>query len=150
MKRLINALIGSAMLLMFAGTASSTERIINGGFETGDFTGWTTTPAPVGSNFGVSNVAAHTGNFGAYFGATGTDFDSISQTFSTLAGSLYTVSIFYEVAFTNQMANNEFRIFFDGVLLYDNVNANPGFITLTFNNLVATTGSTTLLIQARN
>jgi len=48
------------------------------------------------------------------------------------------------------MANNEFRLFFDGVLLYDNLNANPGFLTLTFNNLMATTGSTTLLIQARN
>lgn len=44
-------------------------QITNGGFETGDFTGWT-----LGGNTGYTGVTgsyAHSGNFGAYFGAGG-------------------------------------------------------------------------------
>ncbi|HEY0515068.1 MAG TPA: Ig-like domain-containing protein [Thermoanaerobaculia bacterium] len=57
--------------------------LTNGGFETGNFTGWTST--------GTTSViagAAHSGSFGAQVGSTspGTD-SSISQTFTLPAGS---------------------------------------------------------------
>ena len=44
-----------AIGLLFIATAGPTSAnlIVNGDFETGTFAGWTTTPAPVGSNFGV-------------------------------------------------------------------------------------------------
>lgn len=139
-----------ALLLAVAGRVDCAERITNGGFETGNFSGWTTIPAATGSLFDVENYSVHTGMYAVEFGATDSTFDSISQTFSTLAGSSYTLTFYYEVGFTPQPANNEFRVFFDNVLVYDNVNANAGFGTFTFSNLMPTTGTTTLLIQARN
>ncbi|PYJ78422.1 MAG: hypothetical protein DME69_08550 [Verrucomicrobia bacterium] len=41
------------LLLVATARPTSANLIVNGDFETGTFAGWTTTPAPVGSNFGV-------------------------------------------------------------------------------------------------
>jgi hypothetical protein len=60
--------------------------ITNGGFETGDFTGWTTSApsAVVGSTFGVS---PHSGNFQAGFGAP----SFATQNLTTTPGASYVV-----------------------------------------------------------
>ena len=71
--------------------------ITNGDFETHDFTGWTLTPAQIGSFFGVLQVPPAHDTFGAFFGATDVDFDSISQTFVTTPGAFYDLSFFYQV-----------------------------------------------------
>src|SRR5262249_48593705 len=45
--------------------------VTNCGFESGDFTGWTQTPASFGSDFFVGDGSLiNSGNFGAAFGAT--------------------------------------------------------------------------------
>jgi hypothetical protein len=76
-------------------TGGGPNLIVNGGFETGDFTGWTTTPAASGSFFGVVNNGVpflHSGNYAAMFhGETEDSFDSISQTLATVPGLTYTV-----------------------------------------------------------
>src|SRR5437660_11959785 len=64
----------------------------NCGFETGDFTDWTATPAPVGSHFGVNSFSSHTGFEGAFFMASDGFADSIAQSIPTLSGSTYTVT----------------------------------------------------------
>src|SRR5438128_2226125 len=64
----------------------------NCGFETGDFTDWTATPAPVGSHFGVNFFYAHTGVEGAFFMASDGFPDSIAQSIPTLPGGTYTVT----------------------------------------------------------
>jgi hypothetical protein len=46
--------------------------------------------------------------------------------------------------------NNEFRVFFNGVMIFDNPNANSGFSPFSFPNLVATGSLTTLEFQGRN
>jgi hypothetical protein len=67
--------------------------VVNGGFETGDFTGWTTHPADMGSDFGVVNINAHSGSYSARFGSGVEDnYDSISQDLPTVPGTTYTVS----------------------------------------------------------
>jgi hypothetical protein len=88
-----SALIAAARI----DAATGPELVVNGGFETGDFTGWTVTPASMGSDFGVDNTAPHTGSFEASFGGTAIGFfDSISQTIPTVPGALYRVSFWLQ------------------------------------------------------
>ena len=68
-------------ILMHAGL------IANGGFETGDFTGWTVTPAQSGSDIFVTTISSHTGTFAAAFSGSNSGFyDQISQTIATVPG----------------------------------------------------------------
>ena len=80
-----------AIGLLFLTTTgkASANLIVNGDFETGTFAGWTTTPASVGSFFGVGPVPPAHDTLGAFFVATGPDFDSIRQTFVTTPGAFY-------------------------------------------------------------
>jgi hypothetical protein len=95
MRRLICALIGSSLFvsLLFGGSAVYANLVVNGGFETGDFTGWTVfstgtgrqAPAvkPTDSPYNVS----HSGTYDALIppGAV----SDISQTVNGLAGAYY-------------------------------------------------------------
>ena len=85
------------LLVATAPLTSAQNLIINGDFETGDFTGWTVTLAPSGSNIFVDHGPFPDTTLGAFFGATGSDFDSISQTFATIPGAFYTLTFFYQV-----------------------------------------------------
>ena len=138
------------LLVATAALTSAGNLIINGDFETGTFAGWTTTPAPVGSDFGVSPVPPAHDTLGAFFGAFEADFDSISQTFVTTPGAFYDLSFFYQVVEPGSPPNNGFRVLFDNVVVFENLNAISGFGTFTFNNLLATGGVTTVEFQGRN
>jgi hypothetical protein len=85
-----------AIGLLFLTTTGQTSAnlIVNGDFETDTFAGWTTTPAPVGSFFGVGPVPPAHDTLGAFFAATGPDFDSISQTFVTTPGGFLRSELF--------------------------------------------------------
>jgi hypothetical protein len=106
-----------AILLVGTAPLASANLINNCDFQTGDFTGWTTTLAASGSNLSVASVPAPHDTLGVRFGATGDDagFDSISQTFATTPGALYDLSFFYQVGNTASLANNHFIALFNGV-----------------------------------
>ena len=138
-------------LLLLATTGpTSANLIVNGDFETGTFAGWTTTPAPIGSFFGVGPVPPPHDTLGAFFGATDVDFDSISQTFVTTPGAFYDLSFFYEVVEPGSPPDNGMRVLFNGVLVFENLNAISGFGTFTFTHLQATGSTTTVEFQGRN
>jgi hypothetical protein len=128
--------------------SANANLITNGDFETGDFTGWTVAHAASGSSIFVDHGGGPDTTFGAIFGAVGTDFDAISQTFATTPGTVYTLTFFYRVGNIGT-PNNEFRVIFGGVTVFDNLNANSGFGTFTFN-VQATTALTTLEFDGRN
>jgi hypothetical protein len=73
-------------------TATGGGGIVNGGFETGDFTGWTTSGAT------SISMTAHTGRFSAMVGSTGAfnGDSSVAQTFTVPSG-VSTLSFFYQV-----------------------------------------------------
>ncbi len=72
--------------------ASATQLVTNGGFEAGDFSGWTLT-----GNTGFTGIdsSAHSGSHAAFFGQVGST-GSLSQTLSTVAGQMYNVSFWLE------------------------------------------------------
>src|SRR5215472_5268737 len=142
------------VLLVATTRFASANLITNGDFETGDFTGWTVTQAPPpDSLIFVSNGLGPDTTFGAFFGAFGTDFDSISQTFATIPGASYTLSFFYQVNNTESPANNYFNVLWNGVSigggLFPQSDVNPGYGTFTFTER-ATSTSTTLEFDGRN
>lgn len=89
--------LAMGILLVATARPAFANLIVNGDFETGTFAGWTTTPAPVGSDFGVGPVPPPHDTLGAFFGAFDADFDSISQTFVTTPGAFYDLSFFYQI-----------------------------------------------------
>ena len=97
------ALFAAAVGLGFSGSASATvceaiagNLVTNCGFETGSFSGWTTTPAAQGSIFGVDGFP-NSGAFAAFFEAVTPPFaDTISQNIPTVVGQNYTISFFLE------------------------------------------------------
>lgn len=84
-----------ALLWVSSGKASL---ITNGGFETGNFSGWTTTPAALGSNFGVGTSYPHSGNYSAYFaGSVVGSYDAISQSIATELGESFQLNFWLSI-----------------------------------------------------
>jgi hypothetical protein len=89
--QIIRAMFAAFSLALVGAPALAANLVVNGGFETGDFTGWTITPAGSGSLFFVDS-APHTGTYGAAFGATEGIADEISQSIPTAAGNRFTLT----------------------------------------------------------
>ncbi len=85
-------------LVLALSASAKANLIVNGGFETGDFTGWTYSPDPNYSQSysGVAQFDAYAGQDAAYFGDTDEYDETISQSFATTPGQNYFVS--YELA----------------------------------------------------
>jgi hypothetical protein len=75
----------AGLLTMGIAQSAKANLIVNGGFETGDFTGWTQTG---NTNFTFVDGEPHPpGNRAAWFGAA--DFGGIFQSVATTAGAAY-------------------------------------------------------------
>jgi hypothetical protein len=150
-KHAFYGILAMVSLLGLGITQSARANLVtNGDFETGDFTGWTVTPAASGSLLFVEHGFGPDTTFGAFFGATDHQFDTISQSFATTPGARYNLSFFYQVTNTDLIADNHFVVLFNGVNIFDNLDANPGYGTFTFNNLLATSSLTTLEFEGYN
>ncbi len=79
-----------AAAALFATGAAHADLVTNGGFETGDFSGWTAVTDPQWDGVGDATVlTVQAGLQSAYFGGSNS---SISQALSTVAGSNYKLS----------------------------------------------------------
>lgn len=111
-------------VLGISSQASAGNLVMNGSFETGDFTGWTqfgnTGFTGVQGNF--AGVNPEDGSFQAYFGPVGS-LGGISQDLATVAGQSYDIS-FYLYNFGG--TPSEYSAQFGSTVLTDVVNP-PGF-----------------------
>jgi hypothetical protein len=142
---LITAAIGAASLAL---TTPAVADVTNGGFETGDFTGWT--QAGNEGFTGVDSATPHSGTFGAFFGPIGST-GSITQTLATTAGQNYTISFWLAneggVVETDQ---NSFQALFGGNILMTLTNAPASEYTLYTLAGTASGASTDLTFEFRN
>ena len=126
--------------------------IQNGGFETGDFTGWTLNGDSEIDGDPINYVTASAGyvtpHSGSYFAALGEPsvLAYLSQTAPTLAGQSYLLSLWFNSP-TVPGGNlpNEFSVSWNGNTLFNQTNVPPisGWTNLQF--IVTATGTNTVL-----
>jgi hypothetical protein len=144
MKALPKVLIAltAAAALSLAHPASA-NLVTNGGFETGDFTGWTVNGV-IGSNINVvgtvGGVSPHSGNFQAIF-SPGTGSVGISQTLTTTPSTIYTVDFW---AATGPNVGGSLSVNWGGSTVFSHVFPGAtGYTEFTFNE-TASSASTDL------
>jgi hypothetical protein len=116
MRRVILAMLCVYVLSVSGGRTLAGELVVNGGFETGDFTGWTLIGAP--SNNFVGTDFPHSGIYDAVFGQSGS-LGSLSQTLATTIDTPYTLSFWFA---GDGDTPSEFTASIGGKLLLDLVN----------------------------
>lgn len=79
----------AALAIGVSSSAHAVEYLTNGGFETGTLSGWTLTGN--GGFTGVTTSPVNSGTFSYSAGPIGST-NTLSQTFATIVGALYTVS----------------------------------------------------------
>jgi hypothetical protein len=117
--------------------------VVNGGFETGNFKGWTLNAVTTV----VTNLAAfvHTGGHGAALGQAST-LGYLSQTLPTSAGQTYLLSLWLKNPQNNNNSGtpNEFVVQWEGTTLYDQTDL-PFFGWTNLQFFVTATNSGSLL-----
>jgi hypothetical protein len=147
-------------------TVNVSPLVQNGGFETGNFTGWTLNGNPSPDNFvtnGAIGIPPHAGSYLALFGQIGGQA-YLSQTVPTVGGQKYLLSLWLynpvSAVVTNSASKkhpgtitndpNEFSVSWNGQTLYDQ----PNLAAFAWSNMqfvvTATTANTVLKIGGRD
>lgn len=136
-----------------------TNLLVNSGFETGNFSGWTesgnVTPCVFVGTAGytgcipTTSLGPHSGRFAAELGNYGAD-GYLSQTVATTAGASYDL-MFWLASQAYGAPSNDFSVTWAGQQLLSAGNLGPfGYTAYSFSGLTATSSSTTLTFAFHN
>ena len=114
------SLILAGVALAFATPAAAQELVTNGGFETGDFSGFTQTGSTVFTSVRSDPAFVVSGAYGAAFGPFGST-GGITQTLSTNAGQNYLIS--FDLRNFDGRTVNFYDVLFGGVSLFSATNS---------------------------
>jgi hypothetical protein len=128
----------AAMLLASASVPACAD-VVNGGFETGTFAGWTQTGDTSFSDVGP--FAARSGGFGAFFGPN--DVGGIAQSFATIAGQAYRVG--FSLSLADSARPNSFSWTWNGATQTPSFSNAAVFAYTDFSSLVTATGATSTI-----
>ena len=117
----------------------------NGGFETGDFTGWDLFGGDTKDNY-VTNtqspVLPYSGSYFAVLGSVGSNLTYLSQSLATTAGEPYWLSLWLNSP--DGLGPNQFTVSWNGQMLFNQTNLPAlGWTNLVFP--VSAAGTNTLL-----
>ncbi|MGA7198937.1 MAG: PEP-CTERM sorting domain-containing protein [Roseiarcus sp.] len=139
--------VAFAATMALAGQVSAANLLVNGSFETGDFTGWTE-----GGNFSYTTVepnsfgyGAEQGNYYVYEGPIGSD-GTLSQTFSDMPGATLLISGWIA---GNGTIPSDVNYIFDGVTVFT-LNPVPSQGYVNYTATVRATGLDTFTVGFRN
>ena len=135
---LLGVAAAAAAMIAASGVANA-NLVVNGGFETGDLTGWTQSGNT--AFMGVSDFNPHSGTYSAFAGPVGPR-GFLSQTLTTTVGAGYTISFWL---YNDGGDPNEFDIEWNAATLYDETNL-PGFPYTQYTFEVIGTGSDMLTL----
>ncbi len=137
---LVTNFTGLAAVLPFTISAGQ-PLVFNGGFETGDFTGWTETGSTTFMSVSASAAYIHSGTHGAELGPDGS-MSYLSQNLATTPGSSYLLSCW--LVNPKGAKPNQFLVQWNGSTIYSQANlANRTWTNLQF--LVTATATVTPL-----
>ena len=114
--------------------------VVNGGFETGSFSGWTQS-GDLGFT-SVSTTDVHSGTFSAQLGPLSEGF--LDQTIATVVGQTYTVDFWLAQGFFGGAGPNDFSASFAGVSILSLVNSGVFPYTHYTMDIAATSTSSNL------
>ncbi|HEY5041381.1 MAG TPA: protease pro-enzyme activation domain-containing protein [Verrucomicrobiae bacterium] len=116
----------------------------NGGFETGDFTGWTLSASSTYNIVSSSGSLVHSGSYGAAFGQY-PSLGYLSQTLTTSPGQHYLISLWLDNPNNHYGATpNQFQVQWNGTTLLNWVNV-PYIGWTNLQYVVTATGPSTVL-----
>jgi hypothetical protein len=128
-------------------TILAANLVLNGGFETGNFSSWMTSGNLADTFVTTGSQYAHSGTYGAQLGPSGS-LGYLSQTLATTAGTSYLLSFWLDSP--DGKTPNEFLVSWNGTNLFDQVNlGTTGWTNLQFT-VTATGSNTTLEFGFRN
>lgn len=129
-------LMGAAIALALATSSAQANLVVNGGFETGDFTGWTQVE---NTGFaGVNDAFVHSGTRGAYFGPA--SLGGIQQDLATTAGATYSFDFWLENTDLGQ-----YQVYWNGNEVVGEVN--PGDFSYRHQKYTVTASGTSTSIE---
>jgi hypothetical protein len=122
-------------------TVLAPNMVLNGGFEMGNFSGWTSSGNFTYTAVITGSTYAHSGTYGAQLGPSGS-LGYLSQTLATTAGTSYLFSFWLDSP--NGSNPNEFLVSWNGNTLLDKTNL-PAIGWTNIQFVVMTTGTSTVL-----
>jgi Carbohydrate binding domain/PEP-CTERM motif len=136
--RLLTAVFSAGLLAAATGAASA-NIVVNGGFETGDLSGYDASSC--GCDVTNSSAFVHSGNYGLSFFGAGHDY-LLSQTLATSSGTTYTIDFFAKFLGGSP---NDISVTFGGVQVLDLVNQATSSVWQEYSVTGMATSSSTVL-----
>lgn len=138
-------LAGAMLAASFTAVGANAAIVVNGDFETGDFTGWT--PDAVSFPIYIVTAPVAGGNYAAQIAGFSFGPDTLSQTVATTAGHGYTLSFDY---WQDGGTPNGFDVSWNGVSVFSQTDTDTGVAYQHVTANVVGSGSDTLVFTAYN